>query len=518
MIRQLDWRTCATLLAIASPALATDIYNTRPAAMDQPQIYALLRDADGNIIYDEDTESFNIQAFFDTGASGVLLSTNTWDLLQAKLPLQMLPDGTYAKFQDVGVAGSDAFSITQNVTLSIASFKPGAVIDDLTDTAAYNQTFTPIRAQVGPVEFTPSGLINFERELLDAMQIAMADLDVIGMPAMVNKKIVMDARPTNRLSNSGAIFDPNADILDAIESLIGAGGDLNDLYMRTHVYDKSETEYRPQSLDTDPGIVPVDRRIKLSYASFDSFTETSAGALPPTMAQNPFIGSNPVLEQINGVDDGTPKVQLSFNGLSTPGSFLLDTGAAASMISTSLAANLNVRVRPGTEDNPVLETFDPAHPELPGLAIDEQFSLMIGGIGGSKRVAGFFLDSMMVPTIEATLGSDPDLNLNYIGAPVLVTDISLTDALGNTVTLDGIFGMNNLVGSADIVEMEFLPGMTVPFPVGLMPGAFDWIVFDESAGTLGVTFATVPEPATLSLLAIGAGAALRRRRSRIIAA
>lgn len=518
MIRQLDWRSGAALLALASPALATDIHNVRPAAMDQPQIYAMLRDADGNIIADADTDSFNLQAYLDTGASGILLSQNTYDLLQSRIPVQMLPDGSYARFHDVGVAGGDGFLISHPISMSLANFMPTAVVDDLTDTTAYTQPVAPFRAQIGPVEFTPAGLINFEREVLDPMQLVMADLDVIGMPAMVNKKVVMDVRPTNRLSDSGAIFDPNADIFDALESLLGSNGNLNDLYMRTYVYDKTETHYRPQTIDTDPGIVPVDRHIKLSYASFDSFTETSAGATAPTMANNPFIGANPVLDQLNGVDDGTPKIQLSFNGLNTQGSFLLDTGAAASMISSNLAAKLHVRVRPGTQDAPVLEIFDPAHPELLGTAIDDQFSLTIGGIGGSKKVAGFYLTEMLVPTIEATLGNDASLNLNYIGAPVLVNDISLLDAQGNLVTLDGIFGMNNLVGTADIADFDF-GGMVVPFPVNLTSGAFDWVVFDENAGTLGVTFAgSVPEPASLSLLALGAGAALRRRRARIIAA
>src|SRR4029079_6655867 len=89
-----------------------------------------------------------------------------------------------------------------------------------------------------------------------------------------------------------------------------------------------------------------------------------------------------------------PGVTLGLGGQSTTGSFLLDTGAAASTISLAQAANLHVRYAPGTlgTENPSLEIFDPSSPELPGTAIADQFKLTIGGIGGTKSIAGFYLD------------------------------------------------------------------------------------------------------------------------------
>jgi hypothetical protein len=84
---------------------------------------------------------------------------------------------------------------------------------------------------------------------------------------------------------------------------------------------------------------------------------------------------------------------------------LLDTGAAASLISSRHAKTVGITYVAGTQgtDNPVLD----------GVPKDKQFSLTVGGIGGQKKSAGFWLDSITVPTTEG----DP---LVFRGAPVLV--------------------------------------------------------------------------------------------------
>ena len=50
-----------------------------------------------------------------------------------------------------------------------------------------------------------------------------------------------------------------------------------------------------------------------------------------------------------------------------------------------------------------------------------------------------------------------------------------------------------------------------------VPGAFDWITFDESNGILGLNLIgaeAVPEPASLGVLAVGAVGLLARRGRR----
>jgi hypothetical protein len=211
--------------------------------------------------------------------------------------------------------------------------------------------------------------------------------------------------------------------------------------------------------------------------------------------------------------DDTPPVTITLNGVSSNGSFLLDTGAAASIISVNEAANVHVRYKAGTQgtDNPQLEVFNPAKPGDPGTPLPDQFQLTIGGIGGTSRIAGFFLDSMLVRTEEAAPGVDGDANnLLFAGAPVLVDDITVKDPVTlQTLTLDGIFGMNFLVASANIIEAEPLPII-----FDLTPGPANWLVFDEQAGVLGLDVKGVPEPGTVWVLGAVASLVSLKRRGR----
>jgi hypothetical protein len=299
-------------------------------------------------------------------------------------------------------------------------------------------------------------------------------INVFGTPVMKNKVVVMDARSVNTLQ-----FDT----------------------MRTYLYDPG-TGYKAATNTTDPGIPSTTRTIKLSYGNFDSFTHTGTlddqGNLvamsgttlaqnQPTLAHNPFIGPNPLAP----AGDGTPPIKVTFqtdaNNAATlhsaTGSFLFDTGAAASMISTGVAAQLAVRYTSGTQgtDNARLETYDPLHPTNPGTPIADQFQLAIGGVGGTTTVAGFYLNSMLVHTVEGSATNDNDpKNFRFLSAPVLVNDVKLSA----TQTLDGIFGMNMLFGSVETQDTVLPDGSKVPFPVALAPGAFDWVVFDEPNGLL----------------------------------
>jgi Dockerin type I domain len=118
------------------------------------------------------------------------------------------------------------------------------------------------------------------------------------------------------------------------------------------------------------------------------------------------------------------------------------------------------------------------------VPIDTQFQLSIGGIGGTTKVAGFFLDSMLLRTLQGNAANDNDPHhFRFLEAPVLVSDISVKTPDGSrTLTLDGIFGMNNLVASLFVDET----GSNGGFPAFdlLTPGAFDWAVFDETTGEL----------------------------------
>lgn len=450
----------------AAPLCAYDIYNALPGALDIPGINATLRlTANGAPIQANvfGTQTINIQAYFDTGASGVLLSDESAGYLGVT---KATNGGTPITYDDIGVGGTETFHVSTPYYISLAPFND---YTDIESPAAYNHTFGPIRMQIAaPV---PLGS-------------QLAGLDVFGMPVFAGKVVVINPQPADPFNANGTAKD-----------LLELGR------MNVNVYNPGQAF--TGSL-TDPGIPTVAHHLKLSYASFDRFTSVSPiGSSGPTLAHNPFIGPNPILAlETNPPADNTPPVVLGFGSNTTTGSFLLDTGAAASMISTGKAAALSIRYRAGTQttENPRLELFDPLNPSVLGTLLADQFSLTIGGIGGTKTVAGFYLDDMILRTMEGNASnlSDPN-HLHYRGAPVLVNDISVADPLtGQSLTLDGIFGMNMLTGS-----VELIPDPLLGFTFGAMAnGAYDWIVFDEPNGTLGLALKgeAVPEP---GLVAVG---------------
>jgi hypothetical protein len=456
---------CAGVVAAPWRALATDIHGVEPAALDQPRVNAILRPTASDDPYWADffgQKAFNIQAFYDTGASGVLLSANTSASL-GTLGNPGIPQLSYQSkpvvYEDVGVAGSDRFNVSTSLSVAIAPFHPN--VDDQVanaedqfnnsgtftgiDLSYYKHTFNNVRTQVGPIVNDPAN----ENPLLE-------DLDVFGMPTMKGKVIVMDPKPTDTLLDT----------------------------MRTYTYNPG-TAFNASTADSDPGIPNTTRRIKLSYGSFNAFSQTgtldaSNNLVPftgatltanqPTLEHNPFIGPNPV----NPAGDTTPPVKISYGNKSVSGSFLLDTGAAASIISTAKALALGITV----------DDSDPDNPQLVGVPADQQFQLTIGGIGGTKKVPGFFLSSLLVRTMEGNAANDNDpKHFRFTDAPVLVSDITVKNPSNNqTLTLDGIFGMNYLIASAFVSEGGPL-GITIG---DLAQGAFDWVVFDEPNGLLSV--------------------------------
>jgi hypothetical protein len=320
-------------------------------------------------------------------------------------------------------------------------------------------TTTPIRIQMNT---TP----------IDPTDIFASPIDIVGMPALEGKVVVMN--PQLSVDDFGF---PNK-VIDS------------------WVYERTEGFHR-DTLDTDPGIVPVHHHVRLSFADFSGYTSTTPGGLAPTLSRNPMIGPDPVKHDPN---DTTAPITLTYNGQTTTGSFLLDTGAQVSFISKNVAAQMHVRYRPGTEDsdNPILETFDPVHPGNVGSAIADTFLIPVGGVGAASiNAVGFKLSSLSLATVEW----DP---IRFLDAPVVILDISLTDADGNTLVLDGDLGINFWGPSFDPSGFE------------IANSPFDWVVLDEQAGTLGFQYAgeSMPEPAAAGVLLIAATAGLLRRRAR----
>ncbi|QOV88600.1 SdrD B-like domain-containing protein [Humisphaera borealis] len=398
-----------------------DIVGVQAASMDQPQVHAIFRNsATGNPLGGTGpNDGTAVKGFLDTGASGILLSQETADGLGIG---HATVNGQPVTFADIGVAGSEEFDVS--TVLYGAAAPVRSLFDGDLPVSEFDQPFGPIRAQINrsPADFLTG------------------PLDIIGMPAMQGKVVVMDPTPLNQTDIS---------LLDG---------------MRTFLYSPG-TPYSAATKATDPGIPSVNRHVKMSYGSFGRFTQvTPAGAPGPTISNNPFIGPNPT--RAAGVVDTTPAVQLTEGTRSASGSFLLDTGAAASFVSQGIASKLGVHYAPGTYGSDTPRLLDANN-----NPVANQFTIPIGGIGGTVNAAGFFADSLTLPTIEGE-------GIRFVNAPLLVLDVTVADPVtGQTLTLDGDFGMNFLVASFAV------DGTTLG---ASSAGAFDWITFDQPNGVLGL--------------------------------
>lgn len=396
-----------------------DISGVGSASLDQPQINTIFRTSpNGNPLGGTGPDDgLDVKAFLDTGTSASLLSQESADALGIT-PASY--NGQPIVFTDVGVGGGAAFDVSNPVYGAMAPSR--SLFDGDLPVEDFNQTFGPTRIEINQ---TPADDL-------------LGPLDIIGMPALQGKVMVMDPTPLNSV---------DLGLLDS---------------MRTYVYSPA-TPFNPGTSDSDPGIPAANLHVKLSYGDFARFTETSpSGAPGPTLTPNPFIGSDPT-----GSGGGTaPGIQINNGSFSATGNFLFDTGAAASFISTNLAAQLHVHYQPGTynSDNPVLVDDN-------GTPLPNQFVIPLGGVGGTINAAGFRLSSLVLPTTEGT-------PIRFLDAPVLVADVSAQDPVsGQEITLDGDFGMNFLVASIDVNGTDLGGGSA---------GAFDWITFDQPRGILGL--------------------------------
>lgn len=485
---------------VAAPLFALDVAGVKYATTDQPRINAAFRfDANGDFITFEslvldptDPDGFseittvNVSGvFFDSGASGNLLSATTADLIGLG-PELFDPDGdgplpaAPIEFSDIGIGGTETFTVSKEIYTSIADVN--AVVDPH-DPASYKQDYGPVRFQVAePVS-----------------QLGESEFDVFGMNMFLGKSVVMDLRPSNnfiREQNDPGSGDPT--ILEGS--------------MRTYVYD-SGTPFNPETNTTDPGVPDVDHQIQLSYGDFTDYTSTDPENAPrPTIAHNPFIGTAPVPDSGGVAAENTPGVTLTRGAASTSGSFLLDTGGSVSLLSSELAGDLGVTV---VGDDIFIDGV---------LAPDEDvFSVAIEGVGDEPAtLVGIYLDSATLPTLAGD-PNDPDdpRHITYQRAPFFIADITLPDPedpddITKAITLDGVIGMNYLAPSSEVTLIS-VGSFQLPFPTDLTEGAYDFAVIDEPSGILGLRIAgrPVPEPGTAILVLATLPALVARRRSRV---
>jgi len=268
-------------LGATPAAFATDIYGVQLALNGgaPPQINAILIPGGATNPNYGDFGSFfgrlyNVPVYLDTGASGISLSRSTATYLtqngQPNFDTTGLGEMTHPSngqkvyFEDVGVTAQTVprFSVSQPFTIKLANFNPvnNTVIEDGTtafsqpnppnfanvDLSIYKTTVTGVRAQIGPF------LGN------DPDEGATTDIDVMGMPVIKGKVMVMDTKPLD-----SAIFGKYEE------------GDT----IKTYLYAPG-TPHKPNTATTDPGILPTNRSIRLSRADFEPYTTMGTAPTP----------------------------------------------------------------------------------------------------------------------------------------------------------------------------------------------------------------------------------------------
>jgi hypothetical protein len=192
----------------------------------------------------------------------------------------------------------------------------------------------------------------------------------------------------------------------------------------------------------DPSIADRDVTawVPLALVDFNRRHPRNRGPLPA-------LATNPVVED----------VALELGAAETDGDWLLDTGAACSMISTATARALGLVDADGR----------------PSRRTD--FTLPVGGVGGGHRsLPGFRLDRLVLTASDGR-------RLVFPEPAVVVHDVSTVRADGTKVTLDGVLGMNLLLPSGS--------GMTMLGAREQSAGPFDRVVIDVPNERLGLTVA-----------------------------
>ena len=220
------------------------------ASVDLPRIWFLFkRDFIGDPLKVDNFFEAN-WGFLDTGASGIVMSRETRDIMQ----IDVDPS---AEFIDFGVGGAQSFDVSEFLYIGIADYS----VSDPWDSSVYNVINNVWRFQM------TRAYAEFPQQ----------PLDILGIPVMAGKTVVLDAGSTNYLDPfSASIKEPG-----------------------------------------DPTIPAVDFQVPLRFERYIHYTDSMN--IPP----EPILAYNPVIDNVISEHAGTMH----------QGTWLLDTGAMLSIIS-----------------------------------------------------------------------------------------------------------------------------------------------------------------------------------------
>lgn len=346
-----------------------EIEGTYEAAIDLPRILFLLKHSPNEPPIPVDGVFELNYAFLDSGASGILLSRETAEIMQIAI------DGN-AQFVDTGIGGDEYFDVSEPLYIGTADYEAA----DPYDPDIYH-LYSQWQFQVSK----------------EYVEFPLGPLDVLGVPVMAGRTAVL--RPITNIDLEGDWPYFTADIKDP----------------------------------NDPNIPETDFQVALRFEKY--INPSNPLNLPPL----PVLAYNPVIDNIT----------VEYNGVSSTGNWLFDTGGTVSVISVSQGMALGLVDAEGEPIVPV------------------DFNVPIGGIGGEVELPGFIIDKLSVPTLSG-------FNLVFINARVCVHDIGILDEdSGDFLILDGVFGDNFICASIDLETWDI---STTPF---------DNIVIDTQNALLG---------------------------------
>jgi len=328
-------------------------------------------------------------AYLDTGASAIVVSAET----AARFGITREPGAVY---HEAGLHGQTPMHVSGPFDVAVGDAPQ-----------ALRPTLRGARLQINAKPLT-------------GIMAMMGEINVVGMPVIERYVVELDPlseEPAGDAAMLGELtkdlgLDVDLSALAQLDRLLGGGTKVT-LHPPAYVAPTQAFDYA----------------IPLKLADFNRYHNPADKGAKPALARNPML-----------------RVRTQTDAGAFEGDWLLDTGAAACIISTAHAAALGLVDADG----------NPLKPQV--------FTLPLGGIGGDvSSPPGFVVDVLRLTADDGTI-------LEYRDVHLLVHDIGTTLDDGTEVILDGVFGMNLLLPGAQ--------GLSTGFPTNFGPPPFRRIWID----------------------------------------
>ncbi len=394
--------------------------------MDQPRLYGLLTDGDGQVIEDDDGP-VPFRAFIDTGSSGFVLSNLHVDpeLGERVFGFSEANGDFIGQYTNLGLGGEEVGWVTREVGVRLLN-QPESIdtggIDDFLD---YGTHRLWVRQQPGIGEVVNldlgSGII----------YPLISPVNIVGMPVISQRAMVMEWK---EVGDMGFLLPEGAKELQT--RLVPFG---------------------------DPSIPPTNLTIELAMREFVS---PAPGETPPGFARNPLVKNVTIRH-----DPEKPPVTADW---------LFDTGAGSSFISLDFAkaiglipetyADLPAYVEDHLDAGGMISQVGGIGPETITVPILETAEIRVPTRGGRDLVWQNVRVMVFDHPDLADLGLEGIFGMNLIG-PAATIDSSL---------LDGI-GLEGDVGAPNNALLDLLFALLSD----ITPGPFDTIVFEVTGEETG---------------------------------